>query len=51
MTDDGWVDWGALEDEEWYKRVEQDFGIDARPSKTRAATANTNDVGQERLVS
>jgi len=45
MTDDGWVDWGSLEDEEWYKRVEQDFGIDARPSKTRAPMANTNDVG------
>ncbi len=31
MTDEEWVDWGALDDESWYARVESDFGVDARP--------------------
>ena len=31
MTDEEWVDWGALEDEAWYQRVEDDFGFDPRP--------------------
>ena len=30
MTDEEWVDWGALSDDEWYARVEADFGLDAR---------------------
>ena len=30
MTDEQWVDWNATTDEEWYKSVEQDFGLDAR---------------------
>ncbi len=31
MTDEQWIAFGGLEnDEDWYKRVEQDFGIDAR---------------------
>lgn len=30
MTDEQWVEWGALDDEAWYKRVQQDFGLDAR---------------------
>ncbi len=31
MTDEDWVEFGGLkEDEDWYKRVEQDFGINAR---------------------
>ena len=51
MTDDGWIDWGALEDEEWYKRVEQDFGLDAHPSKARAATASGRDAGHQGPVS
>jgi hypothetical protein len=37
MTDEEWVDWGALDDEAWYNRVQQDFGLDARP-KTAAAS-------------
>jgi len=30
MTDEQWVDWNAASDEDWYKAVEQDFGLDAR---------------------
>ena len=30
MNDQQWVDWGALDDDAWYKRVQQDFGLDAR---------------------
>src|SRR6516225_5180446 len=30
MTDEEWVDWGALEDDAWYQRVQNDFGLDAR---------------------
>jgi NAD(P)-dependent dehydrogenase (short-subunit alcohol dehydrogenase family) len=31
MTDEQWVDWGAADDDTWYKRVQSDFGLDARP--------------------
>lgn len=31
MTDEQWVDWGAMDDESWYQGVERDFGINARP--------------------
>ena len=31
MSDEQWVDWGALGDDDWYRRVEADFGLDARP--------------------
>jgi hypothetical protein len=30
MTDEDWVKWGALEDDEWYARIQNDFGLDAR---------------------
>ncbi len=30
MSDEQWVDWNATNDEEWYKSVEQDFGLNAR---------------------
>ena len=33
MTDEQWVDWAALDDDAWYKRVQDDFGLDARPKK------------------
>ena len=38
MTDEEWVEWGALPDEAWYERVAKDFGLDAG-SKRRPATA------------
>ena len=31
MSDEDWVDWGALDDDAWYERVKADFGLDARP--------------------
>ena len=31
MSDEAWVDFGALDDEAWYDRVKKDFGLDARP--------------------
>ncbi|MGY6554364.1 MAG: SDR family oxidoreductase [Wenzhouxiangella sp.] len=31
MSDESWVEWGALDDDAWYARVEEDFGMDARP--------------------
>jgi NAD(P)-dependent dehydrogenase (short-subunit alcohol dehydrogenase family) len=31
MTDEQWADWGSLDDEAWYARVQRDFGLDARP--------------------
>jgi NAD(P)-dependent dehydrogenase (short-subunit alcohol dehydrogenase family) len=37
MTDEEWVDFGALKhDEDWYQQFEQDFGLDARPKPDRA---------------
>jgi NAD(P)-dependent dehydrogenase (short-subunit alcohol dehydrogenase family) len=31
MSDEAWIDFGALPDNAWYDRVESDFGMDARP--------------------
>ncbi len=31
MSDEEWVNWGALDDEAWYARVKADFVIDGRP--------------------
>ena len=31
MTDEQWVDWGAVDDDTWYQSVERDFGLNARP--------------------
>jgi NAD(P)-dependent dehydrogenase (short-subunit alcohol dehydrogenase family) len=33
MSDEAWVDLGALPDEAWYARVQADFGMDARPAR------------------
>ncbi|MEP7088182.1 MAG: SDR family oxidoreductase [Gemmatimonadota bacterium] len=32
MSDEEWVTVGALPDEEWYDRIQADFGMDARPA-------------------
>ena len=40
MTDEEWVDWGALEDNAWYERVQKDFGLDARPKESRSKAAD-----------
>lgn len=31
MSDEAWIDFGALDDDAWYDRVKADFGVDARP--------------------
>lgn len=31
MTDEQWTEWGALDDDTWYRKVQEDFGLDARP--------------------
>jgi NAD(P)-dependent dehydrogenase (short-subunit alcohol dehydrogenase family) len=31
MSDEAWIELGALDDAAWYDRIEADFGIDARP--------------------
>lgn len=33
MNDEEWVDWNAANDEDWYKAVENSFGLNARPEK------------------
>ena len=37
MNDDEWIEWGALSNDEWYARVEADFGLDARKPSASAA--------------
>jgi NAD(P)-dependent dehydrogenase (short-subunit alcohol dehydrogenase family) len=33
MTDEQWVDWGASDDDTWYRNVERDFGLNAHQQK------------------
>jgi hypothetical protein len=33
MTDEEWVALHASDDETWYRRIEQDFGMNTRPRK------------------
>jgi NAD(P)-dependent dehydrogenase (short-subunit alcohol dehydrogenase family) len=39
MTDEEWINWGALDDDAWYDRLEKDFGLDARPAKKQVLPA------------
>jgi len=36
MTDQEWIEWGALDDEAWYASVQKDFGMDLRPKGSSA---------------
>ena len=36
MNDQEWIEWGALDDEAWYARVQKDFGMDVRPKGSSA---------------
>jgi NAD(P)-dependent dehydrogenase (short-subunit alcohol dehydrogenase family) len=36
MSDEQWVDWGALDDDAWYQRIQSDFGLDARAHAAQA---------------
>ncbi len=31
MTDEAWIDRSSISDEEWYSRIEHDFGVNMRP--------------------
>ena len=31
LNDEEWVAWGALDDDAWYQRMKQDFGMDLGP--------------------
>lgn len=33
LSDEQWIDWGAADNETWYQRVQNDFGINARPKE------------------
>jgi hypothetical protein len=35
MSDEQWVNWGAADDETWYRNVESTLGINARPQAIR----------------
>ncbi len=39
LTDDQWVEWGALPDDAWYERVKKDFGLDAAAKRLDTAAA------------
>lgn len=36
MTDEAWVDLNAADDDTWYARIQQDFGLDTRPQEPAA---------------
>lgn len=41
MSDEAWIELGALDDAAWYDRIEADFGMDARPvSMMQARSSN-----------
>jgi NAD(P)-dependent dehydrogenase (short-subunit alcohol dehydrogenase family) len=37
MNDEQWVEWGALDDDAWYDRVQTDFGLNVRPKVEKAS--------------
>ncbi len=40
MTDEEWVNWGALDDDGWYDRVRSDFGLNARPRTAQISASH-----------
>jgi len=44
MTDEAWVEWGALPDAAWFERVARDFGLDARPYRRRVTGASASEI-------
>jgi NAD(P)-dependent dehydrogenase (short-subunit alcohol dehydrogenase family) len=40
LTDEQWVEWGALPDDAWYERVRSDFGLDVTSKRRQAAAAS-----------
>jgi NAD(P)-dependent dehydrogenase (short-subunit alcohol dehydrogenase family) len=41
LSDEAWVDLNAGDDETWYARMQQDFGLDTRPEAVASAEADT----------
>jgi hypothetical protein len=39
MTDEQWIAWNAQDDDSWYRQVELEFGLDARPQPQVGASA------------
>ena len=39
LTDDQWIEWGALPDDAWYERVKRDFGLDASAKRNLDSAA------------
>jgi hypothetical protein len=52
MTDEQWIDLGAMEDDDWYDRIQADFGIDARvePRSTVGRDTFVSPAGQETTI-
>ena len=44
QTDQEWVEWGALPDEAWYDRVQNDFGLDARSKRGGVPSVSASNV-------
>jgi NAD(P)-dependent dehydrogenase (short-subunit alcohol dehydrogenase family) len=44
LTDEDWVEWGALPDEAWYERVATDFGLDAGSKRRPAAGVSASAI-------
>jgi NAD(P)-dependent dehydrogenase (short-subunit alcohol dehydrogenase family) len=44
LTDEEWVEWGALSDDAWYERVAKDFGLDAGSKRGSATGASAVSV-------
>jgi len=47
LTDDQWIEWGALPDDAWYERVAVDFGLDARSKRSSGSAAAQGLTGGE----
>ena len=45
LSDEDWVEWGALPDEVWYDRVAKDFGLDARSKRRPVTGVSASAVG------
>jgi NAD(P)-dependent dehydrogenase (short-subunit alcohol dehydrogenase family) len=39
LSDDQWIEWGALPDDAWYERVKKDFGLDVEGKRSLETAA------------
>jgi NAD(P)-dependent dehydrogenase (short-subunit alcohol dehydrogenase family) len=42
LSDQQWVEWGALPDDAWYERVRNDFGLDAQSKRNARVAISSN---------